>query len=91
MDVFIVEKGSTFGSGGSVAAFPRFELAEVCADKIMKEVTAHTHEVSGFSPHPMGYGVWKKVETPPKIWKWQDATDYVIIKQMPILSIVIPA
>jgi hypothetical protein len=91
MDVFIVEKGSVRGGGSSVAVFPHFELAEICADGIMKDGTAEVRRVFGSHPHPMGYGVWKKVETPPKYWKWQDATDYVIIKQMPILNIVIPA
>ncbi len=86
MDVFIVEKGSVRGGGSAVAAFEQFELAQASASEIMREETAYVRRVSGSHPHPLGYGVWKKVETPPHLWKWQDAGSYVSIKQMPVLS-----
>jgi hypothetical protein len=99
MDVFIVEKGSKHEGGGVVAAFSRYELAEVCAQRLIREETAHTlkcfrinmpDEDSEREREAAGYGVWKQTSDGPKYWEWQDATESVSIRQMPVLNLVIP-
>jgi hypothetical protein len=74
MDVFVVEMGSKHEGGGCVAVFSRFELAEVCAQKLIKEDTEHTircfnynmpDEDSDRERIAAGYGVWKKLATAP--------------------------
>jgi hypothetical protein len=97
MEVFVVEKGTKHEGGGAVAVFTRLELADTCAQRIMKEETEHcikVFEVNCPVDHSdrieAGYGVWKKTSDGPKYWEWQDATESVSIRQMPVLSIVIP-
>ena|SRR5271165_5696855 len=100
MDVFVVEKGTKNEGGGVVALFSRFELAEVCAQRLMREETEHCiklFEVNCPIDHSeriaAGYGVWKEVtgyHPKTKRKEWQDATEYVSITEMPVLNLVIP-
>jgi len=102
MDVFIVEKGTKNEGGGVVAVFSNYELAEVCAQKLIREETKRTlkcfninmpDEASDRQRIEAGYGVWKEVtgyHPNVKRREWQDATEYVSITEMPILTLVIP-
>jgi hypothetical protein len=100
MDVFVVEKGTKNEGGGVVAFFADPILADLCAQKLMQEETEHCiklFEVSCPIDHSerieAGYGVWKEVtgyHSNVKRREWQDATEYVSITEMPVLTIVIP-
>jgi len=100
MDVCVVEKGSKHEGGGVVAVFSRWDLAEVCATRLMREETEHCIKLFEVSCPPdhseriaNGYGVWKEVTGyHPKVKRreWQDATEYVSITEMPVLNIDIP-
>jgi hypothetical protein len=100
MDVFVVEKGSKHEGGGVVAIFSRYDLAEVCAQRIMREETERCIKLfeGDNCPYPpsareaTGVGVWKEVTYHPKAKRkeWQDATEYVSITEMPVLTLVIP-
>lgn len=101
-DVFVIEKGTKHQGGGVVAVFASLELASVCAQKLIREETEHTlkcfnvnmpDEESDQKRIDAGYGVWKEVtgyHPNAKCWEWEDATEYVSIRQMPILTLVIP-
>ena len=101
MDVYVVEKGSKHEGGGCIAVFSRFDLAEACAQRIMREETEHCIKLfeGPDCPYPpnarieTGCGVWKEVtgyDPKAKCKEWQDATEYVSIRQMPVLNLVIP-
>ena len=97
MDVYVVEKGSKHEGGGAVAVFSRYDLGEVCAQRLMREETEHCikiFEVNCPTDHKeriaAGYGVWKQTSDGLKYWEWQDATESVSIRQMPVLNLVIP-
>lgn len=101
MDVFVVEKGCKHEGGGIVAIFSRFELAEVCAQRVMREETEKCIKLfeGPDCPYPpsarieQGCGVWKEVTGyHPKVKRkeWQDATEYVSITEIPVLNLVIP-
>ncbi len=93
MDVFVIEKGSKHEGGGVVALFSTFELAFVCAQRIMREDTERCiAQFSNSERVTCGYGVWKEVtgyHPNVKRREWQDATEYVSITEMPVLNLVI--